>query len=88
MVTQTEHLKTFKSLGQRTRALQVMQWPVAKSRLMFPLVWPWGGGGLVMGVSSSDESEKSWRFFLLEKREGNGWLMDREWFGRRRGLEG
>lgn len=89
-MTQTVHLKTLRSLGQRTRALQVMQFPVAKSRppeLMFPLVWPLGCDGFVIGVSSSDESEKSWRFFLLEKRDGKGWLMDLEWVGRR-GLEG
>lgn len=104
MVTQTVHLKTRRSRGQRTRALQVMQLPVAKSRLpllMSPLLWPLGWeAGLFTGtvISSSDESDRSgwsrrWRccccccFFLLENRDGNGWLMDREWVGRR-GLEG
>jgi hypothetical protein len=38
-------------------------------------------------MSSSESSEKSGCFFLLENKEGNGWLMDLEWFGRR-GLEG
>lgn len=91
MVTQTVHLKTFSSRGQRTREPQVMQLPVAKS-LLPPLVPPLLcvvlllPGGFVMTGASSSESvlwEVSGRFFLLENSEGNGWLMERECVGRR-----
>lgn len=95
MVKHIVHLKTFRSLGQRTNELHVIQFPVAK-----PLLWPpapflslrWRDLPLVLIIepSSSVESESSSPpsptrpcfFFLPENSEGNGWLIDRECCGR------
>lgn len=77
MVAQTVHLKTFSSLGHRTRESQVMQFPVTKSRLppaMLPFLWdfPWiGRGGRWSSESESEAGLMLGRFFL-ENRDGNG----------------
>lgn len=101
-MVQMVHLKTLRSLGHRTREPQVMQFPVAKSLLPAgpPRVWDgfraWFLGACRGIAASSSVKPKSGGgaptelclFFLLLKREGKGWLIERVCWGRRAGLDG
>ena len=89
IVRQTVHLKTFNPFGHRTIESQVIHFPVMRSASgarngLVALDAPDNTGilgslpigskvVLVLPFSAGF-------FFLWEKREGNGWLIDRPWF--------
>lgn len=94
IVRQMEHLKSWRSLGQRTSDPHVIHRPVLKSLLPGDEPWRrgrvwWGRLGACIGPASSvgSESELSaaiWLvfFFRPENSEGKGWLKERLWWGR------
>ena len=94
IVRHTVHLKTLSSMGQRTSEPHVIQFPVAKFLFAPPaaLIPPRCCGlPCCFGIrpSWSVESESSGLsptgsrfFFLLENKDGNGWLIERECCGR------
>lgn len=94
MVMHMVHLKTLSSLGHRTNDAHVMQLPVAKSLLpdgptLLCISKPCLAG--IMPPSSTLSNcgggppVGSCPLFLPLKREGKGWLMERECVGRRWG---
>lgn len=88
MVMQMVHLKTFNSLGHFTSEAHVIQLPVAKSLLMegFPRLCVCTGlllgAGPPVALSTSTEGFEAEPCLLRPlKSDGNGLLMEREWFG-------
>lgn len=87
MVMQMVHLKTFNSLGHFTSEAHVIQLPVAKSLLMEGAPRLCVCTGLLLGagppiaLSTSEGFEAEPCLLRPLKSDGNGLLMEREWFG-------
>lgn len=94
IVRQMEHLKSWRSLGQRTSDPHVIHLPVLKSLLPGDEPWRWGrvcwgrlreGMGPASSVGSESElSAAIWLVLFLrpENSEGKGWLKERLCVGR------
>jgi hypothetical protein len=86
MVIQMVHLKTFKSFGHFTREAHVIQLPVAKSLLLAGLprlcvlTCLFEAGPTFALPASTEGFDAEPCLLRLPKSDGNGLLMEREWF--------